>query len=248
MRKSELLQAVEQNAAAAAEIGQAAIAEAVERLAPYVEQAQDKVAPLADQAAARIRHSAQVAGETLEQLQPRIEHVRDELLTTFLGHAPEPEPVVVAPKKKCCKKFFVFALLAAIAGTVAWVVKKALEPPSEADWVSHTPSDAFIAHPSADVTDDFVPAAESMDAPEGETVAPFEVPAGDAEEPAAAAAEGYGEGSYVGDEPPEGFTIKGNARSKKYHVPGGSHYDRTTAEVWFNSAEAAEAAGFTAAK
>jgi gas vesicle protein len=58
----------------------------------------------------------------------------------------------------------------------------------------------------------------------------------------------YGEGSYSGDEPPEGFTVKGNDRSKKYHVPGSASYERTSAEVWFASAEAAEAAGFTRAQ
>ena len=43
------------------------------------------------------------------------------------------------------------------------------------------------------------------------------------------------EGVYVGHEPPEGFTIKGNERSMKYHVPESSGYGRTIAEVWFNS-------------
>ena len=59
---------------------------------------------------------------------------------------------------------------------------------------------------------------------------------------------GYGDGSYVGDTPPEGFNIKGNERSKKYHVEGTGGYDRTIAEVWFNSEEAATAAGFTKAQ
>ena len=58
----------------------------------------------------------------------------------------------------------------------------------------------------------------------------------------------YGEGSHAPlDDPaqaPEGFEIKGNADSMLYHVPGSSHYDRTVAEVWFASEEAAEAAGF----
>lgn len=58
----------------------------------------------------------------------------------------------------------------------------------------------------------------------------------------------YGEGSYVGDEPPEGFNIKGNDRSMKYHVPGSAAYERTLAEVWFNSEEAAQAAGFVRAQ
>lgn len=43
---------------------------------------------------------------------------------------------------------------------------------------------------------------------------------------------------------PEGFPVKGNADSMLYHVPGSSFYARTVAEVWFTSAEAAEAAGF----
>jgi large subunit ribosomal protein L17 len=58
----------------------------------------------------------------------------------------------------------------------------------------------------------------------------------------------YGEGSHAPlDDPteaPEGFPVKGNEDSKLYHVLGSSHYDRTEAEVWFASAEAAEAAGF----
>ncbi|SHL01714.1 LSU ribosomal protein L4P [Pseudonocardia thermophila] len=43
---------------------------------------------------------------------------------------------------------------------------------------------------------------------------------------------------------PEGYPVKGNADSMLYHVPGSSFYARTVAEVWFTSAEAAEAAGF----
>ena len=52
------------------------------------------------------------------------------------------------------------------------------------------------------------------------------------------------EGSYRGETPPEGFDIKGNEDSMKFHTPESPWYDRTIAEVWFNSAEAAEAAGF----
>jgi len=57
----------------------------------------------------------------------------------------------------------------------------------------------------------------------------------------------YGEGSYVGENPPEGYDIKGNADSMKYHTLMSPWYDRTIAEVWFNSSDAAEAAGFVAA-
>jgi large subunit ribosomal protein L22 len=45
---------------------------------------------------------------------------------------------------------------------------------------------------------------------------------------------------------PEGFEIKGNADSMLYHVPGSRYYNQTVAEVWFDSAESAEAAGFSA--
>lgn len=57
----------------------------------------------------------------------------------------------------------------------------------------------------------------------------------------------YGDGSHAAlpdGSQPEGFPIKGNADSMLYHVPGSAFYARTVAEVWFASAEAAEAAGF----
>ena len=59
------------------------------------------------------------------------------------------------------------------------------------------------------------------------------------------------DGSHVpledADQAPEGFPIKGNEDSMKYHEPDGQWYPNTTAEVWFDSAESAEAAGFTKA-
>jgi large subunit ribosomal protein L4 len=50
----------------------------------------------------------------------------------------------------------------------------------------------------------------------------------------------------TGDEMPDGFEIKGNAQSMKYHVPGSRYYKATKAEYWFDSVESAEAAGFSA--
>lgn len=55
------------------------------------------------------------------------------------------------------------------------------------------------------------------------------------------------EGGYRGDNPPAGFDIKGNADSGKYHTPASPYYGRTKAEVWFDTTEAAEAAGFVPA-
>ena len=48
-------------------------------------------------------------------------------------------------------------------------------------------------------------------------------------------------------EMPEGYPIKGNADSMKYHRPDGRWYEQTVAEVWFATAEAAEEAGFVEA-
>jgi small subunit ribosomal protein S2 len=47
---------------------------------------------------------------------------------------------------------------------------------------------------------------------------------------------------------PEGFDIKGNKDSMKFHAPSSPWYGRTKAEVWFQTAEAAEAAGFVNAE
>jgi large subunit ribosomal protein L4 len=57
----------------------------------------------------------------------------------------------------------------------------------------------------------------------------------------------YGPGSAAANDDgsaPDGFDIKGNANSMLYHVPDSRFYEQTVAEVWFDSAESAEAAGF----
>lgn len=66
----------------------------------------------------------------------------------------------------------------------------------------------------------------------------------------AEAAEGLPTGSHApleSGEAPEGFEVKGNADSMKYHVPGSRWYTSTKAEIWFDSAESAEAAGYAPA-
>jgi small subunit ribosomal protein S2 len=47
---------------------------------------------------------------------------------------------------------------------------------------------------------------------------------------------------------PEGFEVKGNKNSMKFHAPSSPWYGRTNAEVWFRSTDAAEAAGFANAE
>ena len=60
----------------------------------------------------------------------------------------------------------------------------------------------------------------------------------------------FGPGSHApiaGDAMPEGFPIKGNADSMKFHQPDGRWYESTVAEVWFADVAAATAAGFVEA-
>jgi large subunit ribosomal protein L17 len=67
--------------------------------------------------------------------------------------------------------------------------------------------------------------------------------------------EGGVSGKYAGShapledesQAPEGFPIKGNEDSMKFHEPDGQWFAQTVAEVWFDSVESAEAAGFTRA-
>ena len=74
----------------------------------------------------------------------------------------------------------------------------------------------------ADEVDEAEPAADAPDLPEGAVAAPED-------------------GSI-----PDGYPIKGNDNSMKYHVPGGRYYDVTIAEVFFDTPEHAEAAGYEA--
>jgi len=59
---------------------------------------------------------------------------------------------------------------------------------------------------------------------------------------------GAWEGSIVADEDgngPETHPIKGNEDSMLYHTPDSRYYTITKAEVWFDTEEHAEAAGFS---
>jgi large subunit ribosomal protein L17 len=86
------------------------------------------------------------------------------------------------------------------------------------------------------------PVAEPVEAPAAEVVEEVvETPAETGEFGADSAAP-LEDGSA-----PEGFDIKGNKDSMKYHRPDGQWYEKTVAEVYFRTAEAAEAAGFVEA-
>jgi hypothetical protein len=115
------------------------------------------------------------------------------------------------------------------------------ETPPEAITTEETPAGTTVDETSAEGTTGEAPAGSVQVGDEGPMLL-GEVP------PEAAPSNYQGEGVYVGHEPPEGFTIKGNERSMKYHVPESAGYGRTVAEVWFNSEEAAQQAGFVRAQ
>ncbi|WP_237222591.1 50S ribosomal protein L17 [Rothia nasimurium] len=104
------------------------------------------------------------------------------------------------------------------------VIELVMEPVATAAAVSEATKVAETAAPAVEETKAAAPAAaESSDLPAG----------------AHAATEN--------GEAPEGFEIKGNADSMKYHVPGSRWYANTQAEIWFDTKESAEAAGYAPA-
>ena len=119
--------------------------------------------------------------------------------------------------------------------------------------------DVFVAGPSTGKSVKAVATsteAQTLDAPADEKPAK-KAAAKKADKPAEAKAEktedaeaSYGPGSAApleGGEAPEGFTIKGNADSMKFHQPEGRWFEQTEPTVWFDSVESAEKAGFVEA-
>ncbi|HUS22364.1 MAG TPA: hypothetical protein VMZ66_10170, partial [Aeromicrobium sp.] len=131
------------------------------------------------------------------------------------------------------------------------------EPLAEWERELLTTTEAAAAEAPAEAAEAPTAEAAPAEAPaEAAEAAPAEAPTDAAEVPAAEepAAEAPAEGAPVGSHAalddgsePEGFPIKGNAQSKKFHQAGGRWYDQTVAEIWFDTPESAEAAGFTEA-
>lgn len=165
---------------------------------------------------------------------------------------------VSSAKKKADKKhnkkskkgrFGKFLLVTAIVGAVAVVVKQLLAAKKDDPWQSYEPSTfsgptSTPAPTPPSATNE--PAGPAAAAPVDDNLAA--AAAGEATGDETSTTSPFGEGSYVGTEPPAGFDIKGNDRSMKYHERGSDSFERTIADVWFNSTEAAEAAGFTRAQ
>jgi len=109
--------------------------------------------------------------------------------------------------------------------------------------------------PSAPKTKKAAPAAAAPapveEAPAEETVVEVEGVDTDVFEETEGGFAGKYAGSHVPledeSQAPEGYPVKGNEDSMKFHEPDGQWYEQTVAEVWFDSVESAEAAGFTRA-
>ncbi|MDO4918712.1 50S ribosomal protein L17 [Kocuria sp.] len=99
------------------------------------------------------------------------------------------------------------------------------------------PVDTPAGSSTADVKAEEIPAEEQAPAVGSEEAAEVAAENKDAEFPGSHAPLESGEA-------PEGFAVKGNRNSMKYHVPGSRWYSGTTAEIWFDSPANAEAAGF----
>ncbi|WP_415111525.1 hypothetical protein [Propioniciclava sp.] len=245
-------------AAQAMDAVQPALDDALERITPAVDEAYSKLAPALDAGRQKVQH------EILPALSELLHDAADEIAKVEVAEVPAP----AAKKRSGWKTFGGVVLAGGLLAAVVVALRK-LFAPADSGWQAHEPSQPYVPTPPQTVVDEVAhtdaasePAAAddvtTEDAAEqwlddgGEVLGsddPTEEPAGDTEGDAAPFADSpYGDGSYVGAEPPEGFVIKGNERSMKYHVPGGGGYERTIADVWFASEDAATAAGFTRAK
>lgn len=241
--------------------------DAIDRVSPAVDATVKRVRPAVDDVLDRIPPTLEAArgmvqDDFLPGLSDQLRHLAKQPLARELQIAAASAALATKLDEATGRKKHGFwrtvgklLLAGAILGGVVYAVKKLLADPSSG-WESYTPRDnAYVADPVAAEPEPLVDeaaVAADLAADEAETEPTVEQ---EAEATAAGEADAdpfadspYGEGSYYGDEPPEGFSIKGNDRSKKYHVPGSASYERTSAEVWFASAEAAEAAGFTKAQ
>jgi len=227
---------------------QPAIDDALSRVSPAVDATVKKVRPAVDDVLERIPPTVEYARERVQEdvlpalaaqlrqlaAQPLAKEIQAAAAATAL--AAQLEKASGKKKRSGWRTFRRILLAGALLGGVAVAVRKLFADPATG-WENHVPkSSTYVADPTLDDDDLF---GESEATPE---TAPA---ASDAADPSASP---YGPGSYVGDEPPAGYEIKGNDRSLKYHVPGMAAYERTIAEVWFDSEDAAQAAGFTRAQ
>lgn len=232
---------------------------ALESLHPHVTDALDKVAP-----------AIESLKQGIDELTPRLTSALNQAAGGATVQDNEHSPMVAALKgeldvpqekaKKRVKIWLPLLLITGLAGAAFYAWKKFMSP-GASDWEQHNAT-AYNVDTEKSTTQSF---GEPVDVPAGEGevpgagvadaagvgASPSAAAAGTAGAAAAAGAGAgnkYGKDAYIGAEPPEGFTIKGNERSMKYHTPETGGYERTIADVWFTSEEAAKAAGFAKAQ
>lgn len=237
-------------------------ADTLDNLNPYLEEARERLQPRLDDARVRVQP---LFDEAYARVEPLVDEGRDRLSHDVLplfseaydnvnalpqtkeakkrlkaaraalaGEISLPEP---APKRSIGRTLLQLILAGGLLAGIAYAVKKFLAP-EDSGWQPHEASPAYRPSPAT-------PEPVQDDAPRRAVTEP-EASAGNDADPFVVSP--YGEGSYVGNEPPAAFVIKGNERSMKFHVQGSGGYDRTIADVWFDSEESAQAAGFTKAQ
>lgn len=239
-------------AAGAMDAVQPKLDEVLDRVTPAVDDAYARFAPKLDTARSKVQYGF------LPAVSEMLHNAADDIARVEI-------PEVPAAKKKSGWATFGQVLLASgLVAVIVYAIKKFLAP-EDSGWQAHEPSQPYVPTAPQTIVDDLATAAADeepeVDAAEqwiedgGQPLPTDEPVAADADDVPAAEDDAdpfvpspHGDGSYVGSEPPEGFVIKGNERSMKFHVKGNAGYERTIADVWFNSEEAAEAAGFTKAQ
>lgn len=218
-------------------------------LQPYVEDAVARVQPLVDTGLERFN------SEVLPRLadayenvaaMPATQEARKRLTAAAAALAGElslPEP---EPRRSPARTILKVVLAGGLLAGVAYGVRRFLAPP-DSGWQAHEPSDAYRSSTTQPTSQSEGGAAETSSGTRyaADDAAPTPEAPASTSDPITSP---YGEGSYVGAEPPAGFVIKGNERSMKYHVQGTDGYERTIPDVWFESEDAAQAAGFTRAQ
>ncbi|CAI9399680.1 sunset domain-containing protein [Aestuariimicrobium sp. T2.26MG-19.2B] len=236
-----------------------AATKAKESLAPHADSVLKQVSPYTDQARSRVQEDLVpklVALLHEAEKHPAVQEASKRgaaALAAAKGEASLAEVVHPKKKRKVGKTIAGLVAATALLAGAAVAVRQFLTS-KDSGWTAHEPSAAYTpgaraseeepvqTFSASDLTED-----EAANTAFEDADAAFS-PDSDVASEATAEAPSYGEGSYVGENPPEGFTIKGNERSMKFHLPDSGGYDRTIADVWFANEEAAEKAGFTRAQ
>ncbi|MGO1972603.1 MAG: sunset domain-containing protein [Propionibacteriaceae bacterium] len=250
--------------------GASAAHQALEKFGPKLDDALDRVTPAVDAARDKVQSDLLPRlNDTLAEAanSPAATEARKRGEAVAAALAGELEVAKPKKKRRWVKRI---AIVAAVGGAAAFLAKKFLGS-QDSEWQAprptnytptraatpSTPASAPTSTPprATDTADTSAPATaagepKDVTASEESNWAPAaDSPAADTETaaPTEKVESPHGEGSYVGQNPPEGFIFKGNERSMKYHGPDSPSYEGTKAEVWFTSEAAAEAAGFSKA-